>query len=40
MSDRQHGEELFSAKVKAGSRTYFIDVQRAAEFWNLSAPQG
>ena len=25
-----HGEELFSAKVKAGIRTYFIDVQRAA----------
>jgi hypothetical protein len=25
-----HGEELFSAKVKAGTRTYFIDVQRAA----------
>ena len=32
MRDRteQHGEELFSAKVKAGSRTYFINVQRAA----------
>jgi hypothetical protein len=28
---------LFSAKVKAGSRTYFIDVQRAAKLWNLSA---
>jgi hypothetical protein len=25
-----HGEELFSARVRAGSRTYFIDVQRAA----------
>ena len=32
-----HGEELFSAKVKAGSRTYFIDVQRAVKLWNLSA---
>jgi hypothetical protein len=31
-----HGEELFSAKVKAGSRTYFMDVQRAAKLWNLS----
>ena len=30
MGDQHHGEELFSAKVKAGSRTYFIDVQRAA----------
>jgi len=32
MDDKEmvHGEELFSAKVKAGSRTYFIDVQRAA----------
>lgn len=30
MQREDHGEELFSAKVKAGSRTYFIDVQRAA----------
>ena len=37
MSDERFGEELFSAKVKAGSRTYFIDVQRAAKLWNLSA---
>jgi hypothetical protein len=28
--EQEHGEELFSAKVAAGSRTYFIDVQRAA----------
>lgn len=32
-----HGGESFSAKVKAGTRTYFIDVQRAAKLWNLSA---
>ena len=25
-----HGEQLFSTKVVAGSRTYFVDVQRAA----------
>ena len=31
-----HGE-LFSAGVKAGSRTYFIDVQRAVKLWNLFA---
>jgi len=30
MGDQQHGEELFSAKMKAGSRTYFIDVQPAS----------
>jgi hypothetical protein len=30
LSDWQHGEELFSAKVKAGTRTYFIDVRRSA----------
>ena len=37
MSEEQkHREELFSAKVKAGSRTYFIDVQRAAKLWSLS----
>jgi hypothetical protein len=29
MSNQKHGVELFSAKVKAGGRTYFIDVQRA-----------
>ncbi|MBN2466088.1 DUF3276 family protein [candidate division WOR-3 bacterium] len=28
--DEQHHRELFSAKVMAGSRTYCIDVQRAA----------
>ena len=33
---RRHAEELFSAKVSAGSRTYFIDVQRAAKLWHLS----
>jgi hypothetical protein len=27
--EQEHGEELFSAKVAAGSRTYFVDVQRA-----------
>jgi hypothetical protein len=39
MRDRteHHGEELFSVKVKAGTRTYFIDVQRAAKLWNPSA---
>ena len=26
----KHGETLFSEQVKAGSRTYFIDVQRAS----------
>ena len=36
MGDQQHGEELFSAKVKAGSRTYFIDVQRAVKLWDLA----
>jgi hypothetical protein len=31
MDEQQyHGEELFSGKVAAGSQTYFIDVQRAA----------
>jgi len=31
MSEQKcHGEELFSTRVHAGSRTYFIDVQRAA----------
>jgi len=30
MNEEQgHGEELFSAKVAAGNRTYFVDVQRA-----------
>ena len=39
MDDKEmvHGEELFSAKVKAGGRTYFIDVQQAVKLWNLSA---
>jgi hypothetical protein len=32
----RHGEELFSANVKAATRTYFVDVQRAAKLWNLS----
>ncbi len=27
--EQEHGEELFLAKVAAGSRTYFVDVQRA-----------
>ena len=27
--EHEHGEELFSAKVTAGSRTYFVDVQRS-----------
>jgi hypothetical protein len=31
MDEQQyHGEELFSAKVAAGTRTYFVDVQRTA----------
>ena len=33
----RHGEELFSVKVKAGSRTYFVDAHRVAKLWNLSA---
>jgi len=36
-AEHESGEELFSAQVKAGSRTYFIDVQQAAKLWNLSA---
>jgi hypothetical protein len=31
------GQELVSAKVKAVSRTYFIDVQRAGKLWGFSA---
>ncbi|MCX6842151.1 MAG: DUF3276 family protein [candidate division WOR-3 bacterium] len=27
--EQEYGEELFSAKVAAGNRTYFVDVQRA-----------
>jgi hypothetical protein len=30
MMEKKHGEDLFSEQVKAGSRTYFIDVQRAS----------
>jgi hypothetical protein len=39
MSEQLPGEELFSARVKAGSRTYFIDVLRAengAKYLKLS----
>jgi hypothetical protein len=38
-SSQQHGEELFSAKVKAGTRTYFIDVPRAANGAGTAMPQ-
>lgn len=29
-SEQHHGKELFSTRVEAGSRTYFIDVREAA----------